>query len=187
MIYETDTNRVLVWDNAAWVMIADTDQPPGLQLVKAQTVGTTVSSVTVSDAFSADYNNYKIMYSGGTSTTGTNLSFQLQGVTTSVYFGGAFGTNFSTGAFTGAGMNAQTKWEYAGYAQGGINFMNFDLYSPFLSTRTWYSANPVIISSVGYGAAIGECTDANSRTGFVIAPVAGTLTGGTIRVYGYRN
>jgi hypothetical protein len=36
VIYETDTNRVLVWDNSAWVMVLDTDQPPGLQLIKTQ-------------------------------------------------------------------------------------------------------------------------------------------------------
>ena len=37
----------------------------GLWLVKSQTVGTGVSSVTVSNAFSADFDNYRIIYSGG--------------------------------------------------------------------------------------------------------------------------
>lgn len=61
-IFETDTNRVLFYDNSAWVMVADTDQPPGLQLVKTQTVGTGVSSVVVTDAFSADFDNYSYCF-----------------------------------------------------------------------------------------------------------------------------
>jgi hypothetical protein len=33
----------------------------GLTLIKTETIGTTVASVTVTDAFSATYNAYKIM------------------------------------------------------------------------------------------------------------------------------
>ncbi len=43
MIFETDTNRVLVWDNAAWVMIADTDTPPGLQFISGATFSNVAS------------------------------------------------------------------------------------------------------------------------------------------------
>jgi hypothetical protein len=40
----------------------------GLWLVKTQTVGSAVPDVTVTDAFSADYDNYKILYTGGTAS-----------------------------------------------------------------------------------------------------------------------
>jgi len=53
-IYETDTNRTLVYDGGAWVMTVDADSPPGMVLIKTQTVGTAVSSVEVTNAFSAE-------------------------------------------------------------------------------------------------------------------------------------
>jgi hypothetical protein len=38
---------------------------PALTLIKTQTIGTAVSSVTVTGAFSTTYDNYKIIVSGG--------------------------------------------------------------------------------------------------------------------------
>ena len=49
----------------------------GLWLVKSQTIGTGVSSVTVTDAFSADYDSYKIVISGGVGSATAVLRTQL--------------------------------------------------------------------------------------------------------------
>ena len=46
----------------------------GMWLVKTQTVGTAVSSVTVTGAFSADYDNYLILMSGGTGSDSASIS-----------------------------------------------------------------------------------------------------------------
>lgn len=77
MIYETDTNRVLVYDNTAWVMIADTDQPPGLQLTGTATL-TGQTTVQINNCFSSSFNKYKFVYnlrvSGGTSGIYCRLS-----------------------------------------------------------------------------------------------------------------
>jgi hypothetical protein len=45
---------------------AAANPPGGLTLISTTTIGTTVSSITVSGAFSATYDNYKIVVSGGT-------------------------------------------------------------------------------------------------------------------------
>jgi hypothetical protein len=58
---------------------------PGLRLVKKQTIGNGVSSVNVTGAFSATYDNYKILISGGVGSTGTDLQLSLDGITTGYY------------------------------------------------------------------------------------------------------
>ena len=107
IIYETDTNRVLVWDNAAWVMIADTDQPPGLQLVKTQTVGTAVSTVDVTDVFSSDYDNYRVEINNvDASTAGGNFLLIRFNTSGNNHFGSCYydayaGTNTGTSRTNG--------------------------------------------------------------------------------------
>ena len=56
----------------------------GLWLVKTQTVGTGVSSVTVTGAFSSTYDNYFVTYTGGTGSTQTPLRIQMGSTTTGV-------------------------------------------------------------------------------------------------------
>jgi hypothetical protein len=46
----------------------------GLVYVASTTVGTGVSSVTVSSAFNSTYDNYKIIYSGGVGSVTTTIS-----------------------------------------------------------------------------------------------------------------
>jgi len=58
----------------------------GLVYIKQQTVGNAVASVTVSDAFSSTYDNYKITYTGGASSGGGALKLTL-GATVTGYYG----------------------------------------------------------------------------------------------------
>ena len=50
---------------------------PGLVLIKTETIGTTVSSVTVTSAFSATYDNYKIIVAGGSGTVTGDFYYQM--------------------------------------------------------------------------------------------------------------
>ena len=49
----------------------------GLVLVKTQTIGTTVSSVEVTGAFSSTYDNYKIIVSGGAGSTAAQFGLKF--------------------------------------------------------------------------------------------------------------
>jgi len=155
-----------------------------LALVKTQTIGTAVSSVTVSSAFSATYASYKIFVTGRAASANGRLSLQLDGLTAS-YYSGAFGALFTTGAFTGLAGNNVAKWFNAGFHETAFLAMNVELVNPFLTTNTVFSAAVMQIDS-GFGASAGTQESATSATGFVIAPASGTMTGGTIRVYGYQ-
>jgi hypothetical protein len=91
----------------------------GLTFVLAQTIGSAVSSVTVSSAFSSTFDKYN-----------PNLAKYT-------YFSGALGYNTTNGN-----------------SRSGLT---------------------------------GVLKDTTQYTAFTLTPSAGTLTGGTIRVYGYRN
>jgi hypothetical protein len=68
--YLEDTNAVQYYDGAAFQAVGASS---GLTLVKSQVIGTTVSTVTVTNAFSATYNTYKIVINGGVGSTSENL------------------------------------------------------------------------------------------------------------------
>lgn len=189
VIYETDTNRVLVWDNSAWVMIADTGQPPGLQLVKTQTIGAGVASVTVTDAFSAEFDSYKIVVSGVRNTsTQADIQFRLNNASTG-YYGAFHYVNVSTNAFAVASNVNAAQWSWVGSTgnpTGWLGSLVCDVINPFLTGFTQIAASPIYYSLLS-GNFQGVQDSNVSHTGFILIAGGGTLTGGTIRVYGYRN
>ena len=185
VIYETDTNRVLVWDNAAWVMIADTDSPPGLQLIKTQTIGSAVSSATVSDAFNSDYENYLVSVSGGVASAGIALNMKLGASATGYSYSLVYSTYASASAVALVGGTAKTVWEYVGTASANHMDMSLTVNSPNLSK--WTVAQGRFGSGTEAGTFTGVHQVATAYTDFTITTSSGTMTGGTIRVYGYRN
>lgn len=158
----------------------------GLWLVKTQAVGTGVSSVTVTGAFSADYDNYRIIYTNGTSSTTGSLNFQL-GSTTTNYFNATTYTVFATGGVSSTFNNGVSgSFVYAGAADGtNGTHLTIDVFSPFLSKSTGYGGSFIVTDVSGTTGGLQKSN--TSFTSFTITPGAGTLTGGTIRVYGYRN
>jgi hypothetical protein len=159
---------------------------PGLRLVKAQTVGTGVSSVIVTGAFSATYENYKILYTGGTPNTASYLNLQLRtGSTTSTanYYMGFGGWAYSGAAQGAVGVNNGSSWEYAGYAaNAGYTVFNVDLYQPFTTKYTGFNTSYFIPNQNAVG---GGYHDAATSFDQFVLTYGGTLTGGTIYVYGY--
>lgn len=155
---------------------------PGLRLVKKQTIGTGVSSVTVTNAFSATYDNYKIIISGGVgSAGGANLAFQL-GATTTNYVGVLNYANFNGTTNSPAGSSSN-NWTFLGSADtNGLNF-SAELTNPFLARNTYVQGQ--YIATLAAGGFTGRQNSTTSFTDFTIYPNTGTLTGGTIYVYGF--
>jgi len=159
----------------------------GLVFVKQVTVGTAVSSVEVTGAFSSTYDVYKIVASGGTSSASNpSLQFQFSAISTGAYYGGFTGTKYDTNAVSGLGVNGATSWTYAGIHASGMN-MEFTVYSANRTTRKYCQSGFYFTPTTAiYGHFAGECTGTTAETAFKIIPSSGTLTGGTITVYGYR-
>jgi hypothetical protein len=156
----------------------------GLWLVKSQAVGSGVSSVTVTGAFSADYENYKIIYSGGVGSALHNMKLQLGSATTS-YFGGGVYTTFSGVGPLAIGDNNAANFGYVGGGDSSGATISAELRSPFASSATYISA--VIDTGTSFGVYSGRYFPTTSFTSFVFFPDgAATLTGGTVFVYGYK-
>jgi hypothetical protein len=157
----------------------------GLWLVKSQTIGAGVSSVTVTGAFSADYENYLITVSGGTTSANGGIGLQLNNSTGSTY--SIAGTYGNYGINSGVGFNpaATVRWTDCLVGGGATYSGSVFLSSPFASRATtgWTDAT----SPTSFYKFSLVDTSTNSSTGFTFTPISGTFTGGTIRVYGYRN
>ena len=159
----------------------------GLTLISATTIGTTVASVEVTGAFSATYDGYLITVSGGVTSVDAVISLQLGSTTTGYYMAGSV-NNFSDGAATGIAGNNTAAFLRAGHAtSNGIN-LNVDLQNPFLSKVTIINTQVVALLTAGNAGNFGGfLNNTTSYTAFTLTPNTGTMTGGTIRVYGYAN
>jgi hypothetical protein len=156
----------------------------GLWLIKSQTVGTAVSSVTVSGAFSSTYDNYRIIYSGGNGSTGHALGFKLGSVATG-YYGVLDYAAYTANTPLAIGNNNTTSWQYAGSGDSTYTDLNCDLINPNLAKPTLINA--FFNGASAMGVYVGKETSTTQHTAFTLTPDTGTLTGGTIRVYGWRN
>jgi hypothetical protein len=159
----------------------------GLTLIKTQTIGSAVSSVTVTDAFSATYDNYLITVNGGSGTVnGGNTNLTL-GSTTSGYYMAGYYMFYSSTAITGNIVNNGAKWE-ATYYSSDTHDGHIDLKSPYLSKATTFHSALNAAATNAYTANYsGYLNNTTSYTAFTLTASSGTLTGGTIRVYGYQN
>jgi hypothetical protein len=160
----------------------------GLWLVKTQTIGTSEASVTVSDAFSSDFDDYLITINTVVSANQPNLGLRL-GATNSGYSYSGYYQNFSGGALT---VDSTTTATYLNISacgngtagQGRVSF-HATVKSPNLAQLSYYvSSNGSVAWTNFY---TGYISNSTQYTAFTILPSSGTITGGTVRVYGMRN
>lgn len=161
---------------------SDLNASSGLVLVKTQTVGSGVSSVTVTGAFSSTFENYRVTVSGLTSYTG--------GAAWKITFAGAASTSYYW----------NTGYILIGTASG-FSFVNGYASSFAEFGAVWSTSGDLIgvgntssyigISSVSTGdyarVCFGQVNYTSIPSSFTLTPNVGTVTGGTIRVYGYNN
>jgi hypothetical protein len=160
----------------------------GLWLVKSETIGSAVSSVTVSDAFSTDYDAYKIVVTDGVSSANTRLGITLGATATGYYWGLTTSRYDNLGNASIGGGNA-ALWDYVGMASTTGLSATIEILNPFLAKRTTYTSLWTDSQTGGgnsAGPSSGMLNNTTSYTSFVLAPSTGTLTGGSINVYGYR-
>ena len=158
----------------------------GLVFVKQQTVGSAVATVTVTDAFSSTYDNYRITFAGSTPTATDSFRLMISSGATNDHYS-SMNYDLFNGASTGVLRVNNGASIYAVLNEGGAKSAQFscDILSPFL-------AQPTVMSGTSYGRGY-SCNFAGTRsastsyTSFTITcDGAGTMTGGVINVYGYR-
>lgn len=155
----------------------------GLWLVKTQTIGSAVSSQEVTGAFSSTYDNYLITISGGTASTNCALMLRLGAANTGYAYSFLYTNYASTPLAVGTVGDAQ--FTYAGSGTSSSLSMYATLQNPNLADHTFIQGSTAIGTLAGQMS--GYKADTTQYTAFTILTSAGTMTGGTIRVYGYRN
>lgn len=179
------------WQDLSGNEVANSSEPigdVGLVLVKTQTVGSGVSSVTVTNAFSSTFDNYKIVYHGGSGSGFGSLLMTL-GSTTTDYYWGRYYIFYSDGTISTSNGNADSSWS-VGTIQNNpdLTMVSVDLFGPYLSVSTMMQLNVRLSGLSGaVGGGGGFLDSTTSYTSFTLTASANTMTGGTVRVYGYRN
>lgn len=157
----------------------------GLWLVKSQAVGSTpVTAVTVNGAFSSDYDAYKVVYVGGVGSTALNIAMTL-GASATTYNMALPYVIYGTGTAGGTSVANASSWPLVGTATTNGASINVDIFAPYLTQYTRVLG--LYTSDTEGGSYTGMHKTSASYTAFTITTSTGTLTGGTIRVYGYRN
>jgi hypothetical protein len=156
----------------------------GLVYVKSQTIGSGVATVTVSDCFSATYDNYRILLSGTDASVGSQALKLTFGSTATGYYGSMYYDLFD-GSATGfvRANNAANLW-VGNSATDADTSSSFDCNNPFNAQRTNVQGTYSGGGTSGWFAGI--LANTTSYTAFTLGPNTGTFTGGTISVYGYR-
>ena len=181
--YIEATNTTQYYDGAAWQSVGVS---PGLVLISTTTIGTTVSSVTVTGAFSSTYDNYKIIVIGGTSSVQESLLLSL-GATVTGYYQGIVGAIFSSAAVDLGSRNNAASWNIGATNTNGMG-ANFELMGANLAKNTFIFGMRVVNGTANAGGVHGGFLNNTTQyTDFTLSTGSGTLTGGTIKVYGYAN
>lgn len=168
------------------VLTASDMNAVGWWLVKTQTVGTAVTTVTVSSCFSTNYDVYRIVYSGGnTSVAAGWYDFKFDATHTNNYYGVAEFLDYTGTRTTQVTNNLGRLLVGRTNNVAGSSSVVVEVMSPQQATRKAIYGN----SNIGPGYIIhgGEYNVATTFTGFAMSVSVGNMTGGTIRVYGYRN
>lgn len=147
------------------------------------TFGAGNTSVTISNAFSADYANYLILIDYAYAGTGNPSMLMTMGATATGYYGvNAYYAYDASGDGT-AKRNAGVDWPI-GYV-GANNFSAaVTVYAPQRAVRT--SVSSTYAGDLYYGTFNGMLANTTQYTSFTLAPSSSSFTTGTVRVYGYN-
>jgi hypothetical protein len=161
----------------------------GLWKISTTTVGTGVTSVNISNQFSADYYRYKIVYQGGfCSASAANMYFQLFGNGTN-YFSAVIYQTATVYTILNTGLTAATVAMVGITGNTSNSQYNIELTSPLSSS--WKVGESSFTAGDNANSYAGSTrfwnTNATTSTGFSLFPSSGTMTGGTVTVYGYKN
>jgi hypothetical protein len=158
----------------------------GLVYVTSATIGSGVSTVTVSSAFSTTYDNYRIVVSGGYGSDDPQNILMTLGSTSTNYYWARVGRSFADVDGGGASGGSTSSWRIGGITPQIANFAA-DIFNPFLSDETAFASSNLYARTAGSIYFVGGyLNNTTSYTAFTLVPGAGTLTGGTVTVYGYR-
>lgn len=193
VIYETDTDKTLVWNGSAWVLLSTgTANPPGLEFITRGTFSSVANTGTSFDnVFSSTiYDNYRIIGDsllGSTTTQTLTFQFRSAGPSTmaaNYYLGGYFVTFAGSSGTQNTNNGSGWQFNFVNNA-GGKCGTSMDLQQPNSSTAGIHTAQWSMFNNDAWVSYAGQHGTATAATGFILTVAAGTFSG-NISVYGYR-
>lgn len=151
------------------------------------TIGTGNTSVTVNNAFSSDFQSYRIFIENQDTNNTASHDISLGGITGSTYYvaGHYFAWTSAAGTTAYAPAPNTTFIVSANVAAGTGTTIVMDIHNPNIARRKY----GYFTSQAGNGSMSASIynTSTATATSFTLSKAGNTMTGGTIRVYGYRN
>jgi hypothetical protein len=204
MIYETDTDKVAVYDGSSWVYKTNATAPvdtsmavminptsvagTGVSLSGGKVSFTSASTVSVNGCFSSAYTNYRVVINAkyGSTSESLRLRMRTSGTDNSAgYYTHAIYTTHSGGP--SRNYDANQSVGYIGWVADLTYNIMLEFSNPFASDYTgWVAqANGIGNQTAVVGTLWGFHNAQTSYDGFTIFPASSTVTG-SLRVYGYR-
>jgi hypothetical protein len=204
VIYETDTDRVAVYDGSSWVYKTNATAPvdtamavminptsvagTGVSLSGGKVSFTSASTISVNGCFSSTYTNYRVVINAKYGSTSDTLRLRMR----------SSGTDNSAGYYTHSIYTTHTGGPSRAYdaniSNGYIGWVSdltynimLEFSNPFAAEYTgWVAhANGIGTQTAIVGTLWGFHYAQTSYDGFTIFPPSSTVTG-SLRVYGYR-
>jgi hypothetical protein len=143
-----------------------------------------VANCRLNGVFSADYANYVIDFSNVSCSTTASVLIEFGTDAQTSYFGSLYFDNHS-GADTGTLRTSSSAFlRVSRIGNEASASGSFNVFSPFATRITAVSGTYFGFGYSGWFAGCRDNTNSYSSINFVAG--AGTLTGGTVRVYGCR-
>jgi hypothetical protein len=166
----------------------------GLVLIKTQAITSGAASVSVTDAFSTDYDNYKIVFSNIKMNGIAQAQFQMGSSNTGYYstntIGSATGYSVPSGTMTFSSQNNATTYDTGMLAGSTTDLTSggfLEIQNAFLaaSTAIQHGSTDARTNGVGTRSGSGFHNVATSYTSFTFLVSGTTFSSGNIAVYGY--
>jgi len=142
-------------------------------------------TITCAAAFSADYEMYRILIRGGSTSATANVRFAFSGITSGYYDATIYGTYAGAAPLTVGNAN-QAQWDrVANGTTTGVSGA-FDVF--VAADQKWFgSVMPSIITTGSAMFSAGYNTSTSAATGFTLTTSTGTFNADVkITVYGYK-
>ena len=178
---------VTVYDGSAWQQVYPAQA--GLVYIAGTACGT-AASVSINNCFTSTYNVYRIMIERAAKSPAGAVNFffrlRLSGTDATSNYNHQY-VNASSTTVAGARRTSNAEARFASINADGECAVTLDIFSPAIAatttyvSKTLYNLTPEVLDYAG------NHTTATAYDGITFYPETGSFSGGTVRVYGYRN
>lgn len=186
VIYETDTDKVAVYDTSAWVYKTGTTAPsaPGLTFISSTTI-TSQTSVAFDNVFTSTYDDYLVLFDNFSGSTNADLRFQFRtaGPTTisASYYAAVEGWGYDGTAMTAKRQSNASSLFVLAYSTGIDTCCEITINNAHSQPNyNLFTKNAASGFYIGHAFSYGSIT----ALGFILTCTSGSFSG-KVRIYGY--